>query len=192
MTCVSCGSLRVAEEFCEKFCAVEKKAVPLHADFGTFVEIDNQRMTEQDTHIIHLDTLKVGEHLFDFQLDDAYFKAIEKSELLGGKVYVHARLNLREEDFHLQMTVQGKVQVTCDRCLDPMDMDVDATEDEWDWEEKVQTIDLAWLAYELITVNLPLVHSHQSGGCNPKMAALLQDHLCTSVEDDNTDEQAAD
>jgi len=149
-------------------------------------------MAEQDTHIIPLDALEVGEHLFDFQLDDAYFKTIEKSELLGGKVCVHARLNLRETDFDLQVSVRGKVQVTCDRCLDPMDIDVDATEDEWDWEEAVRTIDLAWLAYELIIVNLPLVHSHQRGGCNPMMAALLQDHLCTSAEDDNTDETTAD
>ena len=147
---------------------------------------------DSNRHIVQLDALSLGEHLIDFQLDDTYLQAIEKSEILGGRVEVKARLDLREEDFDLQISVDGVVQVTCDRCLDPMDMDVDATEDEWDWEEKVQTIDLAWLAYELITVNLPLVHSHQSGGCNPKMAALLQDHLCTSVEDDNTDEQAAD
>jgi hypothetical protein len=28
------------------------------------------------------------------------------------------------------------------------------------------------------------VHSHQEGGCNPEMDALLQDHLCTSLEDE--------
>ena len=46
-------------------------------------------------------------------------------------------------------------------------------------------IDLSWLAYELIIVNLPLVHSHQDGGCNPEMDALLQDHLCAEVEDED-------
>jgi hypothetical protein len=29
------------------------------------------------------------------------------------------------------------------------------------------------------------VHSHQDGGCNPEMDALLQDHLCTDVEDED-------
>ena len=52
-------------------------------------------------------------------------------------------------------------------------------------EEEVKQLDLAWLAYELIIVNLPLVHSHQDGGCNPDMDALLQDHLCTALEDEN-------
>ena len=145
-------------------------------------------MMDIDQHIIRLDALEIGEHSFDFQLDDTYFHSIEKSEILGGKVEVTAHLNVREEDFDLALTVGGVVQVACDRCLDPMDIPVKAEESEWEWEESpVETIDMAWLAYELIVVNLPLVHSHQEGGCNPQMAALLQDHLCTTLEDDQTD-----
>lgn len=148
---------------------------------------------ETNAHIIQLDALNVGEHLFDFQLDDAFFHAIEKSEVLGGQVNVQARLNLREEDFDLQIAVDGVVQVTCDRCLDPMDIPVHAEENDWEWdEEPVTCLDLEWLAYELIVVNLPLVHSHQPGGCNPQMAALLQDHLCTSLEDDPIDGEHAE
>lgn len=142
---------------------------------------------DTNLHIVQLDALNLGEHLIDFQLDDAYFQAIEKSEILGGRVEVKARLDLREEDFDLQIAVDGVVQVTCDRCLDPMDIPVHAEENEWEWDEDtVHTLDLAWLAYELIAVSLPVVHSHQPGGCNPKMAALLQDHLCTSPEDEDT------
>lgn len=143
---------------------------------------------DTDLHIVQLDALNLGEHLIDFQLDDAYFHTIEKSEILGGRVEVKARINLREEDFDLQIIVNGVVQVTCDRCLEPMDIPVHAEENEWEWDEQdIHTIDLAWLAYELIVVNLPIVHSHQQGGCNPQMAALLQDHLCTSLEDNDTD-----
>lgn len=145
---------------------------------------------DTDLHIVQLDALNLGEHLIDFQLDDAYFQTIEKSEILGGRVEVKARINLREEDFDLQIIANGVVQVTCDRCLEPMDIPVHVQENEWEWEEEpVHTLDLAWLAYELIAVNLPVVHSHQQGGCNPQMAALLQDHLCTSLEDNDTDEE---
>lgn len=136
-------------------------------------------------HILQFDALELGEHLYDFKLDNAFFGTLEKSEVLGGEVDVHARLMLREEDFDLSVSVKGTVQVVCDRCLDPMDIDVDAEESDWEWDEAVDNVDLTWLAYELIIVNLPLVHSHQDGGCNPEMAALLQSHLCTSVEDDN-------
>ena len=141
-------------------------------------------MTDKKSHIVALDSLELGAHVFDFQLDDAYFSEIENSELLGGEVKVEAHLNLREYDFDLDVTVKGLVQVTCDRCLDTMDVAINAEESEWEWDEEPKLIDLSWLAYELIIVNLPLVHSHQDGGCNPEMDALLQDHLCAEVEDE--------
>ena len=142
-------------------------------------------MTDQKSHIITLDLLNVGDHVFDFQLDSSYFTSVENSDLLGGNVQVHAELKLRERDFDLTVEAQGVVQVTCDRCLDVMDEEVDVYEDEWDWDEEPKQVDLSWLAYELIVVNLPLVHSHQEGGCNPEMDALLQNHLCTALDEDD-------
>lgn len=139
---------------------------------------------DEKSHIVALDSLELGAHVFDFQLDDAYFSEIENSELLGGEVKVEAHLNLREYDFDLDIAVKGLVQVTCDRCLDEMDVAIDAEENEWEWDDEPKLIDLSWLAYELIIVNLPLVHSHQDGGCNPEMDALLQSHLCTEVGED--------
>jgi uncharacterized metal-binding protein YceD (DUF177 family) len=141
-------------------------------------------MSEKTAHIVLFDKLELGEHLFDFQLDNSYFSTIENSELLGGTVDVKVRLILHEEDFAVDMDIVGQVQVTCDRCLDSMDVDVDIYEEEMELEDDPKQLDLAWLAYELIIVNLPLVHSHQDGGCNPEMDALLQDHLCTALDDE--------
>ena len=141
-------------------------------------------MSKEKGYTIALDSLDLGEHVYDFQLDNEYFNAIENSELLGGEVAVSACLKLREYDFDLEIAVKGLVQVTCDRCLDAMDIAIQAEETEWDWDEEPKRLDLSWLAYELIIVNLPLVHSHQDGGCNPEMDALLQDHLCTDMEDE--------
>ena len=73
-------------------------------------------MSESTKHIIQLDTLEIGEHLFDFQLDSSYFSTIENSELLGGMVDVKACLDLREDDFSVDIDILGQVQVTCDRC----------------------------------------------------------------------------
>ena len=142
-------------------------------------------MSDKTAHIVLLDQLEIGEHLFDFQLDSTYLTAVENTELLGGAVDVKVRLILCEDDFAVDMDIVGQVQVTCDRCLDAMNVDVDIYEEEMELEEDVKQLDLAWLAYELIIVNLPLVHSHQDGGCNPDMDALLQNHLCTALDDDN-------
>lgn len=144
-------------------------------------------MTTQNAHIIELSKLEIGDYSFDYELDSAYFQSVEKSEVLSGHVQAKAELALRERDFDLRIKVGGTVQVTCDRCLDPMDLAVDA-EDDMEMDEGTEMLDLEWLAYELVIVNLPLVHSHQPGGCNPQMDALLQDHLCTMPEDDDIDE----
>ncbi len=139
--------------------------------------------------IINLDQLEIGIHHFDFRLDSAYFQAVEKTEVLGGEIDAKATLNLLTTGFELKMAVKGSVIVTCDRCLEPMDLDVcaedDMTTDAMDSiseNKKGNIVDLNWLAYELTIVNLPLVHSHQSGGCNPQMDTLLQNHLCTTEE----------
>ena len=142
-------------------------------------------MSDKTAHIVLLDQLEIGEHLFDFQLDREYLTTVDNTELLGGAVDVKVRLILREDDFAVDMDIVGQVQVTCDRCLDAMNVDVDIYEEEMELEDDVKQLDFAWLAYELIIVNLPLVHSHQDGGCNPDMDALLQNHLCTALDDDN-------
>jgi len=136
-------------------------------------------------HIIELDKLEIGNHSFDFQLDSTYFISIDNTELLGGNVAVKAELDLHTSSFTLHVWVDGVVQVTCDRCLDKMDQPIQA-DDDMEIEPDARTLDLNWLAYELIVVNLPLVHSHQPGGCNPEMDALLQSHLCCTTEEPET------
>ena len=148
-------------------------------------------MATQTLHTIELSKLEIGNYSFDYELDSAYFQSVEKSEVLSGHVQAKAELALREQDFDLRIKVSGVVQVMCDRCLDPMDVAVDA-EDNMEMDEGTEMLDLEWLAYELVIVNLPLVHSHQPGGCNPMMDALLQDHLCTTTEDEDTDEPEAE
>ena len=137
-------------------------------------------MSEKDHYIIDLKRLPVGRHEFDITLDDAFFKCLEKTEILGGQVEGKATLNLREEDYQLNIAVRGTVFVVCDRCLDPMPLEIDAN-DEWmndEPEAPNDEIDLSWLAYEIVSINIPIVHCHQAGECNKQMELLLHDHLC--------------
>lgn len=137
------------------------------------IQLDNIRLNE----------LELGKHEYEFVLDNAFLSAITPSELLGGECSVAAEIEMRESDFTLGMKIRGEVQVACDRCLDPMSIAVDLDEVVEDADETDGALNLPWLAYELIIVNLPLVHSHQPGGCNPQMELLLQSHLCSESED---------
>ena len=146
-------------------------------------------MSEQTHIIIDVKRLPIGIHSFDIQLNDDFFASIEKTEILSGKVLGTATLNLREEDYQLSIAVRGTVFVVCDRCLDPMAIEINDeqeifSEDEAvsDQSSAISQLDLSWLAYEIVSINIPLVHSHQAGECNKQMELLLHDHLCDEPE----------
>ena len=152
-------------------------------------------MSEQKHIIIDLQRLPIGSHSFDIQLDDEFFASLEKTEILHGNVAATVTLNLREEDYQLSIAVHGTVFVVCDRCLDPMPLEINDEQEifsEDDEDEEIvnrkssdrQSIDLSWLAYEIVSVNIPLVHSHQEGECNKQMELLLHNHLCDEPEPD--------
>ena len=86
-------------------------------------------MSEQNPYIIDLKRMPIGTHSFDIQLNDEFFTSLEKSEVLSGKVDCKAVLNLREEDYTLKISVHGTVFVVCDRCLDPMPLEINASEE---------------------------------------------------------------
>ena len=97
----------------------------------------------------------------------------------------NATLNLREEDYQLTIAVHGTVFVVCDRCLDPMPLEIEDEQEIWSVDEENDQspitnhqLDLSWLAYEIVSINIPIVHCHQAGECNKQMELLLHDHLC--------------
>ena len=147
-------------------------------------------MSEQNHYIIDLKRMPIGTHHFDIQLDDEFFKGLEKSEILSGTVAAKVTLNLREEDYQLNIAVHGTVFVVCDRCLDPMPLEIDdeqeifSEDEENDQMVNDKMVNLQWLAYEIVSINIPIVHSHQSGECNAQMELLLHDHLCDDPEPD--------
>ena len=158
-----------------------KKSCTFAADFAS--------MSENDHYMIDLSRLPIGTHSFDIQLDDDFFASLEKSEILSGKVVGKVTLNLREEDYQLNIAVHGTVFVVCDRCLDPMPLEIDDEQEIWSEDEEgsqpsvlSSQLDLSWLAYEIVSINIPVVHCHQAGECNKQMELLLQDHLCDEPE----------
>lgn len=143
-------------------------------------------------------TLSLGRHGFEYKLDDAFFEALDQNEVLGGNVDAKVGIVVNEQSFQLHLELKGSVNVTCDRCLDPVSEPIEteddilvklAAEDGEDetciyLQETHPVLDLGWLLYEEISVSLPIVSRHQPGECNPQMEELLQAHLCTTIEDD--------
>ena len=97
------------------------------------VELSGGAVRPGEGYVVYPARLEQGRHEYDFLLDDEWFRAVEKTELLGGKVSVHASLltggAAGMEGSLLSLHVKGTVQVTCDRCLEPADVETDASDE---------------------------------------------------------------
>jgi len=138
--------------------------------------------------MLDLGTLALGQHVLEYTLDDAFFAALDQDEILGGDCKAVINVNAHETSASLHIAISGTAKVTCDRCLDPMDILLEPIEEQVLLKlapeageddnaiyvaENEPVFDLGWLLYELIAVSLPVVHSHEEGLCNPEMQAIL-------------------
>ena len=155
-------------------------------------------MTKQNGIYMDLGLLAIGQRSFEYQLDNAFFEALEQDEILGGNCLAKVDALVRETGCTLHIAVSGTVSVTCDRCLDAMEIQLEPVEEncllklaDEDGEDdnaiyvnrEKPVFDLGWLLYELIAVHLPVIHSHKPGECNSEMEKLLQEHLAEDIND---------
>lgn len=153
---------------------------------------------QQDNLHINLQLLPEGKYEHSFHLDDAFFKALDQEEILGGDCQAEVLLEQKAHSAVLFISINGVVQATCDRCLDPVNMPIEVEDevvvklgnapeedDENIWlPEDEPVLDLAWLLYEDVELSLPLVVCHEEGECNPEMLALLRAHATTLVDEE--------
>lgn len=78
--------------------------------------------------IIQFGGLPVGLHDYEFEIDGAFFKKIENSEIEKAAIKVDARLTKQNNLLQLHLLIEGTVGVDCDRCLKGFDYPVEAEE----------------------------------------------------------------
>lgn len=125
-----------------------------------------------------------------FELGDSYFASLDQEEILGGQIT--ATVSVKEavsNCFSVHLSVGGCVRVACDRCLDPVELPVEAEEEfkvldelpEDDLDSRClergagYAYDLSWDVYELAALALPIQRVHEPGACNGEMAARLKE-----------------
>lgn len=72
--------------------------------------------------------LSLEEHQFNFIIDEKFFACYEYSEIKEAKVNLILTLDKRDRMLVLTFDMQGTVEVTCSRCLDPFDFIIKGTE----------------------------------------------------------------
>lgn len=164
------------------------------------------KVKRQSQYVIAYKGLKDGLHLFDFKVDDLFFESFEESEIEKGAVNIHVSLNKKPTILEFLFEIDGKVTVSCDRCLDPVELEIEyeaplyvkfgeETHEETDElyviSEQETEIYLAQFIYEFIHLSLPYrrVHPDDKNGnstCNKEMLKRLEE-LSVNEEKPDTD-----
>ena len=137
--------------------------------------------------------LSLGNHSFDFDVNDTFFEHFEYSEIKKGKVSVEVSLERQERMLVFWFIIQGSVEVTCDRCLDVFDHPINGREQlivKFGHERMEESddvlviphtdyqIDLATIIYEFINLLLPIRHVHPMNkdgeyACDPDVTKFI-------------------
>ena len=154
---------------------------------------------------LEIDLKELSEGLTElrFDLGDAYFASLDEDEIKRGKVCVALSVRRTENYFELDFHTEGSVVIPCDVCLDDMDQPIETNDrvvvkfgDEYSEDDDLITVDereglldVSWLIYEFIALNIPAKHVHTPGKCNAAMIKVLEEHSATRSSGEN--EEAA-
>lgn len=159
------------------------------------------------TYSIPFKGLKLGKHLFDFEITDAFFNEFEYSLVKKGKLDCKVELDKQETMMILDFTIKGFVDRTCDRCLSQFPEAVDVQErqivkfageaEPGDADDEIMVlnrqdfeIDLSGLIYEYINLAVPMISVCNDEGntpfCDKEMLEKLN-QLSKSEEEKNID-----
>ena len=146
----------------------------------------------------------------EYRLDDSYFTAVNGSDVKNGDVKAHVSCRKTATGCSIDMHVEGTVIVSCDRCLDDMQLaisggntltvklrsDYKGTEPIYDGEtmtvnDEDSVVNIAWPLYETIALAIPARHVHDEGQCNPGMKEAL-DRYIDSREDNSNNRKTTD
>ena len=160
-------------------------------------------MGKFDKYKVDLKGMQEDSCKFEFVLDNVFFANIDGPEVQKGKVNVTLFVKRTAGTFELVFQTEGVVFVSCDRCLDEMDVPV-VTSDKLfvkfgsDYAEENENvvvipeeegyINIAWFMYEFIALTIPMKHVHAPGKCNKGMVSKLNKHLRTTPDDNGGDE----
>ncbi len=148
---------------------------------------------------VQLASLPDGRHEQDFEITTEFFKNMENTDVVFADVKVHLDLVKKNDTYDCTFHCKGMIQVPCDRCLDPLDLEVDTDyhvvvkygDSYDDGADNLLVIpysntylNVAYILYDTILLTIPLRHVHPMGKCNRAMAAVLSKHRSNSDEDE--------
>ncbi len=142
-----------------------------------------ERSLEEKKYLIPFSGLKLGEHLFEFKIEDTFFKEFNSTEIEKANILAEVLLNKKSNMLALHFTITGKVEFACDICTEnyfqniehEFDLIVKFSDYEHmdDTDEIIvlptneHTLSIAQQLYEFIHLALPTKRTHEDeDNCN--------------------------
>ena len=158
------------------------------------------KLESKELYTISFKGLSVGSHLFEWTLDKLFFDMYEMSEIGDASMKAQVRLVKHTHFLELHFEIDGWAEAECDRCLDPLKLDVSSkaklfvkfgkqTDDDGSTGEDMivlsydeDRLNVAQYLYEYAHLNLPIrkVHADDENGqslCNLEMIKKLEQFL---------------
>ena len=136
-------------------------------------------MGKLDGYKVDLKGMQSDTVSYRWQADNDFFSAVQGPEIKHGLLDVALRVKRTSGAYELEFQLRGEVEVSCDRCLEPMSQPIEAQcllrvkmgddyTDDGDVvtiPERDGTINVAWNIYEFAALQIPLRHVHPDGEC---------------------------
>lgn len=149
--------------------------------------------------------LSIGKHVFEFEIDERFFREFDGGVVDQGLVKLHLTLDKQSSLMTFWFDVKGTVRVQCDRCLEMYDQPIESQERIFvrlGEKEYAEGEDLIWvstndyqlnvaqLIYEFICLAVPIkkVHPDDQNGhstCDPEMIEKLSKYMVRETEQSN-------
>ena len=160
-------------------------------------------MEDRRLYTILFRGLSLGSHVFDWTIDGRFFQLYEMSEISDACIQVQLTVVKHTHFLELEFTMNGWSEVICDRCLDPLKLDItsearmyvgfddhageDRSDDDFDMiilSHDDDRLDVAQYLYEYVHLSLPIrrIHPDDANGqstCNADMIRKLEKYLVT-------------
>lgn len=155
-------------------------------------------MQTRKEYIIQFVGLSVGEHLYEYDINDTFFENLDFSEIKQGNITVNLNLLKQSTMMVLNFNISGTVNMNCDRCTGELNLPINGDykliikvggNDASDENDDIITIatnehelDISQYLYEYITLSLPIrrVHPDNEKGestCDKEMLKKLKQFL---------------
>lgn len=147
-------------------------------------------MCELNQFVVSLPAPGEGRHELELKADSSLFAGRGSVEVTDADLSVYVDIEARHGAYAVGITCTGWIEIPCDRCLEPMRIEVDEEYDVSvkygdDYDESDDsitlpygqtTLDLAPMAADTVLLAIPLRHVHPDGECNPRMEEIMKLH----------------